>query len=138
MREGQEVRILRKDLAHLVPWMPSLEQTVADIAQDAPHWDFTVFQPRADDMAIANVALSTEWPAWSKKQARAARSVCAVCDYDRRWFKDETRMPFDIRLPERPKARRLVCGAAPSPVPGSTPTPPRRRGHRARLARLTR
>ncbi|MFE2737073.1 hypothetical protein [Streptomyces sp. NPDC059349] len=30
MREGEEVRILRKDLAHLVPWMPSLEQTVSD------------------------------------------------------------------------------------------------------------
>ncbi|MFI1369749.1 hypothetical protein [Streptomyces griseochromogenes] len=63
-------------------------------------------------MVIAKVALSTEWPPWSKKQARAARLVCAVCDYDRRQFKDETRMPFDIRLPERPKVRRLVCGAA--------------------------
>ncbi|MDX3618927.1 hypothetical protein [Streptomyces europaeiscabiei] len=110
MREGEEVRILRKDLAHLVPWMPSMEQTVADIPEDAPHWDFTVFQPRADGMAIAKLALSAEWPAWSKKQARAARLVCAECDYDLREFKDETRMPFDVRLPERPKARRLVCG----------------------------
>ncbi|MGW6569289.1 hypothetical protein [Streptomyces sp. NPDC054975] len=27
-------------------------------------------------MAIAKLALSAEWPAWSKKQARAARLVC--------------------------------------------------------------
>ncbi|MEU6986402.1 hypothetical protein ABZ946_23685 [Streptomyces sp. NPDC046324] len=110
MREGEEVRILRKDLPHLVRWMPSLDQTVADLPEDAPHWDFTVFQPRVGGMAIAKLALSAEWPAWSKKQARAARLVCAECDYDLREFKDETRMPFDVRLPERPKARRLVCG----------------------------
>ncbi|AZS74870.1 hypothetical protein DDE74_31595 [Streptomyces lydicus] len=109
MREGEEVRILRKDLAHLVPWMPSMEQTVADISEDAPHWDFTVFQPRADGMVIAKLALSAEWPAWSKKQARAARLVCAECDYDLR-DKDETRASFDVRLPELPKRRRLVCG----------------------------
>lgn len=109
MREGEEVRILRKDLAHLVPWMPSLEQTVADIPEDAPGWDFTLLQPRADGMVIAKLALSAEWPAWSKKQARAARLVCAECDYDLREFKNETRLPFDIRLPELPKARRLVC-----------------------------
>lgn len=82
MREGEEVRILRKDLAHLVPWIPSLEQTVADIPEDAPHWDFTVFQPRADGMVIAKLALSAEWPAWSKKQARAARLVCGQCCND--------------------------------------------------------
>lgn len=110
MREGEEVRILRKDLPHLVPWMPSLEQTIADLPEDAPHWDFTVFQPRADGMAIAKLALSAEWPAWSKKQARAAGLVCAECDYDLRQRNDEARMPFDIRLPERPRARRLVCG----------------------------
>ncbi|MFJ8745849.1 hypothetical protein ACIRL2_41635 [Embleya sp. NPDC127516] len=109
MREVEEVRILRKGLTHVVPWMPSLEQTVADIPEDAPHWDFTVFQPRADGMVIARLALSAEWPSWSKKQARAARLVCAECDYDLRG-KDETRMPFDVRLPERPNKRRLVCG----------------------------
>lgn len=109
MREGEEVRILRENLAHLVPWMPSLEQTVADIPDDAPRWDFTVFQPQADGMAIAILRLSAEWPAWSKKQARAARLICAECDYDLR-DKDEDRAPFDIRLPEQPKRRRLVCG----------------------------
>ncbi|WP_405691125.1 hypothetical protein [Streptomyces sp. NBC_00057] len=83
---------------------------VASIPEEAPHWDFTVFQPRADGMVIAKLALSAEWPAWSKKQARAARLVCAECDYDLREFKDETGMPFDVRLPERPKARRLMCG----------------------------
>ncbi|MEV6408822.1 hypothetical protein AB0M58_38795 [Streptomyces bobili] len=110
MREGEEVRILRKDLAHLVLWMPSLEQTVADIPEDAPYWDFMVFQPRAEGMVLAKLALSAEWPGWTKKQARAARLVCAECDYDLREFKDETRMPYDIRLPGRPEARRLVCG----------------------------
>ncbi|MGW1190844.1 hypothetical protein [Streptomyces sp. NPDC002559] len=109
MREGEEVRILCKDLLHLFPWMPSLEQTVADIPEDAPRWDFTLFQPRADGMGIAKLALSAEWPSWSKKQARAARLVCAECDYDLR-DKDEPRAPFDIRLPEQPKRRRLVCG----------------------------
>jgi hypothetical protein len=110
MRKGEEVRILREDLTHLVPWMPSLQQTVADIPDNARGWDFPLFQPRADGMVIAHLALSAEWPSWSKKQARAARLVCAECDYDLREFKDETRLPFDIRLPERPKTRRLVCG----------------------------
>ncbi|MCQ9132853.1 hypothetical protein [Streptomyces hilarionis] len=109
MREGEEVRILCKDLPHLFPWMPSLEQTVADIPADAPRWDFTVFQPRADGMTIAVMRLSAEWPAWSKKQARAARLVCVECDYDLR-DKAEDRAPFDIRLSEQPKRRRLVCG----------------------------
>ncbi|GAB1339797.1 hypothetical protein ACE1SV_63870 [Streptomyces sp. E-15] len=109
MREGEEVRILRKNLGHLLPWMPSLKQVIAEIPEDAPHWDFTVFQPRADGMVIAKLALSAEWPAWSKKQARAARLVCAECDYDLR-DKAEDRAPFDVRLPEQPKRRRLVCG----------------------------
>lgn len=109
MREGEEVRVLRKDLGHLVPWMPSLEQVIADIPEDAPRWDFTIFQPRADGMAIAKLALSAEWPSWSKKQARAARLVCAECDYDLR-DQAEDRAPYDIRLPEQPKRRRLVCG----------------------------
>ncbi|MGW7244510.1 hypothetical protein [Streptomyces sp. NPDC054804] len=110
MREGEEVRVLRKDLPHLVPWMPSLEQTIADIPEDALGWDFTLFQPRAEGMAIAKLVLSAEWPAWSKKQARAARLVCTECDYDLRKFIDESRLPYDVRLPEQPKKRRLVCG----------------------------
>ncbi|MFI6209186.1 hypothetical protein ACIBAI_22745 [Streptomyces sp. NPDC051041] len=109
IREGEEVRILRENLGRLVPWMPSLEQVIADTPEDAPHWDFTVSQPRADGMAIAMLRLSAEWPSWSKKQARAARLVCAECDYDLR-DKAEDRAPFDVRLPEQPKRRRLVCG----------------------------
>ncbi|MFC9803312.1 hypothetical protein ACFWGE_21465 [Streptomyces bacillaris] len=109
MREGEEVRIMREDLGHLVPWMPSLKQVIADIREDAPHWDFTIFQPQADGMAIAIMRLSAEWPAWSMKQARAARLVCAECDYDLR-NKAEDRAPFDIRLPAQPGRRRLVCG----------------------------
>ncbi|WP_045563692.1 hypothetical protein [Streptomyces sp. FxanaA7] len=57
MREGEEVRILGKDLAHLVPWMPSMEQAVADIPDDAPHWDSMVFQPRADRMVMAKLGV---------------------------------------------------------------------------------
>ncbi|MFC9951761.1 hypothetical protein ACFVIN_14875 [Streptomyces prasinus] len=110
MRRGEEVRILRKDLTHLVRWMPSLEHSVADIPEDALGWDFTLFQPRAEGMVIAKLSLSAEWPVWSKKQARAAGLVCAECDYDLREFTDEFRLPFDVRLPERPKMRRLVCG----------------------------
>lgn len=63
MREGDEVRVLREDLGHLLPWMPSLEQVIADIPEDAPHWDFTVFQLRADGTVIAMLRLSAEWPA---------------------------------------------------------------------------
>ncbi|WP_189870324.1 hypothetical protein [Streptomyces bluensis] len=110
MREGEEVRILRRDLPHLVPWMPSLEQTVTDIPEDAPGWDFILFQPRAEGMALAKLVLPTEWPAWSKKQTRAARLVCAECDYDLRDPEDETRLPYDVRLPDQPKRRRPVCG----------------------------
>ncbi|MFE2140708.1 hypothetical protein ACFXA3_02945 [Streptomyces sp. NPDC059456] len=39
-----------------------------------------MLRPRADGLVIAMVALSAEWPAWSKKQARAARMACAVCE----------------------------------------------------------
>lgn len=53
--------------------------------------------------------MSAEWPAWSKKQARAARLVSAECGYDLR-DQDEGRAPFDVRLPAQPGRRRLVCG----------------------------
>ncbi|XIE81617.1 hypothetical protein AB6O49_34595 [Streptomyces sp. SBR177] len=39
-----------------------------------------------------------------------ARLVCAECDYDLREFTDESGLPYDVRLPEQPKKRRLVCG----------------------------
>ncbi|MGW6308963.1 hypothetical protein ACWFRQ_09125 [Streptomyces niveus] len=81
MREGEEVRILRKDLAHLVPWMPSLEQTVADIPEDAPHWDFTVFQPRADGMVIAKLALSASCPAASARSSLSLWASPSVRNY---------------------------------------------------------
>ncbi|UGQ15711.1 hypothetical protein LO772_00440 [Yinghuangia sp. ASG 101] len=90
--------------------MPSLDRALADIPEDTPRFVFTVFQPRADGMVIAELVLSSEWRSWSRKQARAARLLRAECGYDLREFTDETWMPFDVRLPERPKARRLVCG----------------------------
>lgn len=110
MRRGEEVRIARGDLTHLVRWVPSLKETIGDIPEDCPGWAFHLFQPRVEGMAIARLALAADWPAWTKKQARAAGLVCAECDYDLRDTKDETRLPYDIPLPERPKARRLVCG----------------------------
>lgn len=110
MRRGEEVRVVHNDLTHLIRWMPSLKDTVGDIPDDCPGWAFRLFQPRAEGMAILNMALSADWPAWSKKQARAAGLVCAECDYDLRDFKDEARLPYDIRLPEQPNRRRLVCG----------------------------
>jgi hypothetical protein len=61
-------------------------------------------------MTVVNLALSADWPDWLKKQARAAGLACAECDYDLREFKDKTRRPYDIRPPERPNTRRLVCG----------------------------
>ncbi|MGW8362922.1 hypothetical protein ACWGK1_20400 [Streptomyces wedmorensis] len=50
-----------------MPGMPSLEETVADIPKDAPRWDFTMLQRRAEGMVIAKLALLAEWPAWSRK-----------------------------------------------------------------------
>ncbi|MEV0982342.1 hypothetical protein [Streptomyces sp. NPDC049915] len=110
MRCGEEVRIARNDLTRLVRWMPSLKETIADVSEDYLGWAFRLFQPRTEGMAVLNLALSADWPAWSKKQARAAGLVCAECDYDLREVEDETRLPYDIRLPEKPNKRRLVCG----------------------------
>ena len=110
MRRGEEVRIRRSDLAHLLRWLPSLEEPITSIPDDCPGWAFAAFQPRAGGMATVNLALSADWPNWSTKQARAAGLLCAECGYDLRDRKDETRLPYDIRLPEQPKALRLVCG----------------------------
>lgn len=73
LRRGEEVRIARNDLTHLVRWMPSLKEPIGDIPEDCPGWDFRLFQPRAEGMAILALALSADWPMWSKKQARNAR-----------------------------------------------------------------
>ncbi|MEU6351622.1 hypothetical protein ABZ896_20140 [Streptomyces sp. NPDC047072] len=110
MRRGQEVRIVRNDLTHLVRWMASLKESIDAIPEGGPGWAFRLFQPHAEGMAIANLALSADWPTWSKKQAHAAGLVCAECGYDLREIKDEPRLPYDIRLPERPGSRRLLCG----------------------------
>ncbi|MDQ0994786.1 hypothetical protein [Streptomyces sp. V3I7] len=110
MRRGEEIRIVRNDLTHLTRWMPSLKETIGDIPEDCPGWPFPLFRPRADSMAIVGLALSADWPLWSKKQARAARLVCAECDCDLRDRKDKDRLPYDIRLPEQLNRRRLVCG----------------------------
>lgn len=40
--------------------MPSLEQVIADIPDDAPQRDSTVYQPRAGGVAVAELALSAE------------------------------------------------------------------------------
>ncbi|MGW2706886.1 hypothetical protein [Streptomyces sp. NPDC001340] len=110
LRRGEEVRILRKDLTHLVRWMPSLKESIGDIPEDGPGWSFTMFRPRAEGMAIVGFALAADWPGWTKKQARAGRLVCAECDYDLRQRDDEERLPYNIPLPEKPNKLRLLCG----------------------------
>ncbi|CAL9674443.1 hypothetical protein SUDANB105_07769 [Streptomyces sp. enrichment culture] len=69
----------------------------------------------ARDIAHPHASCAEHWQwtrSWlaSRTTCRAARQVCAECDYDLREFKDESRLPYDIRLPERPTKRRLVCG----------------------------
>lgn len=109
LRRGEEVRVVRSDLTHLVRWMPSLQEAVNDIPEECPGWGFPMCQPRADGMQPGTLALSADWPRWSKKQARAAGLVCAECDWDLRRITDELRLAVDVRLPDRPKKRRLVC-----------------------------
>ncbi|MET8696831.1 hypothetical protein ABZV65_30325 [Streptomyces bauhiniae] len=110
LRRGEEVRVARNDLTHLVRWMPSLKGAISNIPGDCPGWGFTIFQPRAEGIAVMGFALAADWPAWTQKQARAARLLCAECGYDLRRRDEEGRRPFMISLPEKPKALRLVCG----------------------------
>ncbi|MFI6281620.1 hypothetical protein [Streptomyces sp. NPDC050988] len=108
LRRGEEVRIARKDLTHLVRWMPSLKESIEQIPDDCPGFGFTVFQPRAEGMVAMGFALAADWPAWTAKQARAAGLMCAECDNDPR--QREERLPYNIPLPEKPNKLRLVCG----------------------------
>lgn len=110
LRRGEEVRITRSDLTHLVRWMPSLRQSIDNIPDDCPGWDFTVFQPTAQGMAVVGLSLAADWPYWSETQARAARLLCAECDYDLRRRDDEDHLPYNIPLPEKPNKVRLLCG----------------------------
>lgn len=110
LRRGEEVRIAKKDLTHLVRWMPSLKELIDQIGDDWPGFDFCIFQPRADGMKLMGFALAADWPRWTDKQARAARLMCAECDYDLRQQEDENRLPYNIPLPEKPQRIRLVCG----------------------------
>ncbi|MGW3308112.1 hypothetical protein ACWDG9_16180 [Streptomyces sp. NPDC001073] len=110
LRRGEEVRIARKDLPHLVHWMPSLKVSIDSIPDEGPGWGFTIFQPKAEGMAVTDFALAADWPAWTEKQARAARLLCAECDYDLRQRDDENRLPYNIPPPEKPNRLRLVCG----------------------------
>ncbi|WP_369228560.1 hypothetical protein AB5J52_48835 (plasmid) [Streptomyces sp. R39] len=110
LRRGEEVRIARKDLTHLVRWMPSLKESTDNIPDDCPGWGFTIFQPKAEGIAATGFALAADWPVWTEKQARAAHLLCAVCDYDLRQRNDEDRLPYYIPLPEKPNRLRLVCG----------------------------
>lgn len=110
MQRGEEVRIAAKDLTHLVGWIPSLKKSIDDLPHDCPGWDFTFFKPKAEGMVLMSFALSADWLAWSQKQARAARLLCAECDYDLRRRDDEDRLPYNIPDPEKPNKLRLVCG----------------------------
>ncbi|MGW2749123.1 hypothetical protein [Streptomyces sp. NPDC001450] len=110
LRRGEEVRIAKNDLTHLMRWMPSLKALVDQVTDDWPGFDFIIFEPRADSMALVTFALAADWPRWTEKQARAAGLMCAECDYDLRQRDDESRLPYNIPAPERPKKIRLVCG----------------------------
>lgn len=110
MRRGEEVRIARKDLPHLVRWRPSLKESIEKIPEDCPGWDFMIFKPRAEGMTVMGFALAADWPLWTEKQARASRLLCTECDYDLRQRQDEERLPYWIPLPEKPNRIRLVCG----------------------------
>lgn len=110
MRRGEEVRIARKDLTHLVRWMPSLKKSIEDLPDDCPGWNFMFFQPKAEGMAMMGFALAADWPVWTEAQARRSRLLCAECDCDLRKRDDEDRLPYNIPTPEKPNKIRLVCG----------------------------
>ncbi|MFD9280249.1 hypothetical protein ACFWD7_23590 [Streptomyces mirabilis] len=110
LRRGEEVRIARKDLTHLVRWMPSLKAVIEQIPDGHPGFRFVIFQPQPEGMVTRWLALAADWPSWTAKQARASRLMCAECDYDLRQRDDEERLPYNIPLPEKPKKLRLLCG----------------------------
>lgn len=110
MREGEEVRILRRDLPHLVPWMPSLEQAVADIPEDAPAGASSCSSPAPRAWPSPSWCCRRSGPPGRRSRpaprgwsARSATTTCATPE-------DETRLPYDVRLPDQPKRRRPVCG----------------------------
>lgn len=109
-RRGEEVRIDREDLPHLVRWMPSLQAHIDQTPEDAPGWSFLFFEPRPDGMAIIHLALAADWPRWTEKQAAAVGLMCAECGWDLRNMDDE-HCPYNIQLPGSPEKRRLVCGS---------------------------
>ena len=110
MRRGEEVRIARKHLPHLVRWMPSLKKSISDLPEDCPGWPFMFFQPKAEGMAMMRFALAADWPVWTEAQARRSRLLCAQCDCDLRKRDAEDRLPYNIPAPEKPNKIRLVCG----------------------------
>ncbi|MER6736573.1 hypothetical protein [Streptomyces puniciscabiei] len=61
-------------------------------------------------MVLKAFRFAADWPRWTEKQARAAGLMCAECDYDLRQRDDESRLPYNIPVPERPNKIRLVCG----------------------------
>ncbi|MFD4412459.1 hypothetical protein [Streptomyces sp. NPDC058475] len=94
MRRGEEVRIARQDLTHLVRWMPSLKKSLSDLPEDCPGWSFMFFQPKAEGMVMMGFALAADWPVWTQEQARRARLLCAECDGDLRRRDDEDHLPY--------------------------------------------
>ena len=110
LRRGEEVRIAKKDLPHLVRWMPSLKESIDQITDDWPAFAFHIMQPRGGGVVLKTLALSADWPYWTVQQARSAGLLCAECDYDLRQRDDKDRQPYNIPRPERPGRVRLVCG----------------------------
>lgn len=107
LRKGEEVRVVRDDLPHLVRWMPSLGTSIEQLPEDCEGWAYGFLEPRADGMAAMGFALAADWPLWSDKQARRARLMCAQCDTD---LRRHDVVPYNIPDPQRPQRIRLLCG----------------------------
>lgn len=107
-RRGEEVRIATQDLAHLVRWMPSLQEHLDELPQDAPGFEFVYFEPRAGEMAMKTISgFAAEWPSWTDKQAAAMGLTCDECGHDLR-SQQQDRLPYNLPVP--PRKRRFVCG----------------------------
>ncbi|MFJ9412493.1 hypothetical protein [Streptomyces sp. NPDC101393] len=109
-RRGEEVRIARKDLPHLLPWMPSIQQWIDHITDEWPGFAFTIFEPRAEGMAVLQLPFAADWPRWTPRQAASMALMCAECGHDLRDRQNGDRLPYNIPLPKQPTKRRLVCG----------------------------
>jgi hypothetical protein len=111
-RRGEEIRIAREDLKHMVRWMPSLQEALDRLQADAPGVDLVFFEPNDKGMAVMKTsALAAGWQRWTVKQATAMGLMCAECGLDLRQHSgDDDYQPYNIPRPGWPGLLRLVCG----------------------------